>query len=219
MTAPRAYPWTALAQALGSSRFEALRTALAATKTDPLDRDAFLLAAAVGQVLRDFVPQEAPAESVTSYAALLHTLYLNWDRGWPMKTLDRATAASLLSAPPDVAAASLEPAICYVQLPERLVWAVPAPGAAHEPIDGLFVLFTRQRLRVLAVLGFRPERQGFTTIEADASLPVPAPAARPDGSSPFATVLPAGERMGLFSIVSQAELAALALLALAAARG
>jgi hypothetical protein len=215
----RAYPWTGLVEALGEARFSEIRPALAAAGTDPLDRDAFLLQAAVGRILRDLVPADAPAEAVTSYGALLHMLYLHWDRGWPVRSLDRATAVSLLAAPPVAAAPETAPGVCYVQLPERLVWAAPAPGAAHEPMDGLFVARGSTRLSVLAVLGFRPERLGFTTIEAETPVPGPAPRPRRDGSAPFATVLPAGGRMGLFSVVSPEELAALGSLAVATAEG
>jgi hypothetical protein len=215
----RPYPWTALVEALGEAPFGAIREALAAAGTSPLDRDAFLLPAAVGRVLRDLVPADAPAEAVTSYGALLHMLYLHWDRGWPVRPLDRPALVSLLTARSAAAAAAATPRVCYVQLPERVVWAAPGPGAAHEPMDGLFTALGPTRLLVLAVLGFRPERHGFTTIEAEAPVPVPAPGERPGGTAPFVTVLPAGERMGLFSVVSSEELAALASLALATAPG
>lgn len=219
MSGARAYPWTELVAALGGARFDEIRSALAAAGADPLDRDAFLLPAAVGRVLRDLVPADAPAEAVTSYAALLHMLHLHRDRGWPVRSLDRAAAVSVLTAAPAAAASGAAPGVCYVQLPERLVWAAAAPGAAHEPMDGLFTVLAPARVSVLAVLGFRPERQGFTTLAAEAPVPVRAPGPRPDGSAPFATVLPAGERKGLFSVVSPEELAALASLALATARG
>jgi hypothetical protein len=215
----RAYPWTELFEALGEARFEEIRSALAAAGEDPFDRDAFLLPAAVGRVLRDLVPADAPAEAVTSYGALLHMLHLHWDCGRPVRALDRAAAVSLLGAPPAAPTPVAAQSCCYVQLPERVVWAAPAPGAAHEPMDGLFAASGPARLTVLAVLGFRPERQGFTTIEAEAPVPVPAPPPRPDGAAPFATVLPAGERVGLFSVISGAELTALASLALAAPPG
>jgi hypothetical protein len=217
VTVPRPLPWTALIAALGEDRFETMRAALAKVGTDPFDRDAFLLDGAVGRVLRDLVPADAPAEAVTEYGALLHVLYLHWSHGSPVRVLERDAATALLSSPPDGANLPAEPSVAYVQLPERLVWAAPVPGAPHEPMDGVFVIQPPGRCRALAVLGFRPDRQGFTTIEADAPAP-PRPEKRSDGSRPFATVLPSGERLGLFSVVSTAELALLALLALAAAR-
>jgi hypothetical protein len=207
----RFVPWAGLVEALGDARFEEIRAALTAARTDPWLRDAFLLDAAVGRLLRELVPPDAPAEAVTSYGALLHTLYLHWERGRPVRQAGRERLRTLLGAPPT--APPLEPGALYVQLPDRLVWAAPSPGAAHEPLDGCFVLVAPAHVRVLALLGARPERDGFTTVEAEAPVPVPPLTPRADGGASFAPVLPAGERMGLVSLVSAAELVWLALLA------
>ena len=215
MSAPRPLPWTALAEALGEDAFARMQRELAAAKVEPFERDAFVLVGAVGRVLRDLVPADAPAEAVTGYLTLLHALYLHWAAGRPVRVAPRDTLAAALAAPAPPPPA---PGVCYVQLPERLVWAAPFAGAAHEPLDGLWAATTPERIRVLAVLGFRREREGFTTIDAVAPLPVAAPPRRADGTAPFATALPAGERMGFFSVTSEAELVWLALLALAAAR-
>lgn len=219
MPTDRAVPWAGLVGALGESRFEEVRSALAQEGVDPESHDAFVLAGIVGHLLRDLVPEDAPAEAIESYGALLHMLYLNWLRGWPVRTLDRERLSALLAAPPPIAGYAPSPSTCYIQLGERLIWAAPAEGAPHEPLDGAFVAAFPAELRVLAVLGFRPEREGFTTIATHLPLPAPEPAARPDGSPPFASVLPGGDRAKLFSLVSEAELAALALLALRATGG
>ena len=214
MSAPRPYPWTALVEALGDERFVEIRGELEAARVDPFERDAFVLVGAVGRVLRELVPDDAPAEAVTSYTALLHALYLHWAGGRIVRTVTAERLRARLADPSPLPAPAAGTG--YVQLPERLVWAAPSPAAAHEPLDGLFVAATATRVQVLAVLGFRQEREGFTTIDVRAPLPVADAPARPDGSAPFSSVLPAGERMGFASVVSEAELAALALLALAA---
>lgn len=217
MSAPRPLPWTGLVEALGEGSFEAIRAALGKSGTDPFDRDAFLLDGAVGRVLRDLVPVDTPADAVTQYGALLHALYLHWAHGSTVRVLERAAASALLAAPPARVPAVEGPVVAYVQLPERLVWAAPDSGAPHEPLDGIFVIHSRRGSRALAVLGFRPDRQGFTIIEAEEGL-APRLDPRPDGSPPFTTVLPAGERMGFFSVTTAPELMLLALLALAAAQ-
>lgn len=217
MSTPRPLPWTALVEALGDERFQELQRELLAAGTDVLDRDAFALVGAVGRVLRDLVPDDAPAEAVTSYLALLHALYLHWAAGRPVRIVSRERLSADLSASPPPS--EPQPGTSYLQLPERQVWAPPAAGAAHEPLDGLFVAADQRRVFVLAVLGFRPEREGFTTVEVSVPRPVAAAPARADGSALFSSVLPAGDRMGFFSITSEAELAWLALLALAAAAG
>ena len=216
MNASRPYPWSDLIEALGDAPFEEIKGALAAAGTDPFDRDAFVLLAATGRALRELIPADAPAEALTFYSDLLHSLYLHWAAGRPVRTVDRDRLSQVLAAPPPPSVS--EAGAWYVQLPERLVWAAPGTGAAHEPFDGMFVTATPQRVEVLAVLGFRPERDGFTTMRASVPLPLPAPPARADGSTAFATMLPAGERMGFHSVTSVAELAWLALLALAEGR-
>jgi len=216
VSAPRAYPWTAVIDALGQPRLEDIKAELVSAHVDASDADAFALVGAVGRALRELVPDEAPAEAVTAYLQLLHHLYLHWAAGHPVHatTRERLSAALAAAAP----APASPPGVWYVQLPERLVWAAPAEGAAHEPVDGLFAAIEAGRARVLAVLGFRPERQGFTTIDATVTLPL---AARPraDASAPFSSVLPAGERMGFFSVTTPEEMVWLALLALAGAPG
>jgi hypothetical protein len=153
---------------------------------------------------------------VTEYAALLHLLYLHWYAGQPVRTLDREALEAALADLAPLRRPPAAPGVRYVQLPERTVWAEPNPGEPHEPLDGCYVLLSASAVTVLAILGFRPERGGFTIVEAAAPFPLGVPGPRPDGAAPFANVLPAGDRMGFRSVVSPGELVALALLCVAA---
>ena len=72
-----------------------------------------------------------------------------------------------------------------------------------------------RELLVLAVLGLRPEREGFSQIAVAAPPEEVAGAARLARRPPFAPVLEGGERAGMKSLVSEAELLHLAHLALA----
>lgn len=209
----RPLPWTALVEALGERRFEEIRDSLARNRTAPTDRDAFVLDGTVGNLLRDVMPEDAPAATVTAYAALLHMVFLLWSHGWPVVTVGAEELRDLIAHPRTPSSERRTPV--YLQLPERLVWAEPIRGAAHEPVDGVFLVATLERATALAVLGLREERDGYTTAEASFALPLPLPAPRPDGGAPFASLLPGGERAGLLSIASELELVALALLALA----
>lgn len=217
MNAARPLPWTDLVEAVGAKRFDDIREAVTAGHVDAASRDAFVLVGPAGVLLKDLMPGDAPAQAVTEYGALLHMLFLHHEAGHPVRTLDRAALEAALAEPSALGRLPAAPGVRYVQLPERAVWAAANAGEAHEPLDGCYVLHTASAVTVLAILGFRPERGGFTTVEASARLPVHAPGPRPDGSAPFATVLPAGERMGFRSVVSPDELVALALLALAKA--
>ena len=209
--------WTALVEALGERRFEEIRESLERNRTTATDRDAFVLDGTVGNLLRDVMPEDAPAETVNAYAALLHMVYLLWSHGWPTRSVAAADLKAVLAAP-SAAPGPRSPlpapqSPVYIQLPERLVWAEPVRGAAHEPVDGVFLVATAERASALAVLGLREEREGYTTAEASFALPLPLPAPRPDGGAPFASLLPGGARAGLLSIASELELVALALLA------
>ena len=216
MSATRPLPWTDLIEAVGAKRFEDIREAVTAGRVDATNRDAFILVGPAGALLKEMMPDEAPAQAVTEYGALLHLLYLHWDAGHPLRRLDRAALESALADPGPLSRPPAAPGVTYVQLPERAVWAEANPGEPHEPLDGCFVHLSASAVTVLAILGFRPERGGFTIVEASAPLPASAPGPRPDGSAPFASVLPAGDRMGLRSVVSPDELVALALLSVAA---
>jgi hypothetical protein len=213
----RPLPWTDLIEAIGTKRFEDIREAVTAGKVDAANRDAFVLVGPAGALLKDLMPEEAPAQAVTEYAALLHLLYLHWDAGQPVRQLDRTALDAALADQSPLGRPPAAPGVRYLQLPERAVWAEPNPGEPHEPFDGCFVQLSASAVTVLAILGFRPERAGFTTVEASAPLPLAPLAPRPDGSPVFTNVLPAGERMGFRSVVSPGELVALALLCVTAA--
>jgi hypothetical protein len=210
---PRPLPWAALVVAIGEAPFEAIRTAVLHDGVEATSRDAFLMVSAAGALLRDLTPPEAPADALHAYGALLHGLYLLRGAGWPVLAVDRPTLERALADAAIPHRVHVESGTAYVQFPERAVWAEPAPGEAHEPLDGCIVTVTEDAVTALAVLGFRPERQGFTTLEATSRLPLAPLTRRPDGSAPFASTLPAGDRAKLRSVASPQELTVLAFLA------
>jgi len=209
-------PWSDLLTAIGSERFAQIGASLAAAGTDDLHRDAFLLDRAVAGLLRDLMPDEAPADAITAYGALLHMLHVCWARDWPLVSVAAPALRAALPRTAHHAPRTLSLA-CYVQLPERLVWAEPVDGEAHEPLDGVFLVVTASRADALAVLGFRAGRDGFTTMEGSIALPAPPPPARADGAAAFTTTLAGGDRKQLLSVLDAHELCALALGALDAA--
>jgi hypothetical protein len=218
----RALPWTELISAIGVEQFVRIQQALAARGVNDLDRDAFLLDGTVGTLLHDLMPEDAPADAVNAWGALLHMMYVCWARDWPVVRVD---AGRLRAAVPShsptlpLSHSPTFPAVCYIQLAPQLVWAEPVSGEPHEPLDGVFVVARADRVHVLGVLGFRVERDGFTTMEAAIRLPAPPPGAREDGGAAFASTLPGGSKAGLISVVDEHELSALALFALQAAGG
>jgi len=218
LSAARALPWTELVSAIGEERFAEIRDALAAAGTDDLNGDAFVLNGTVANLLRDLMPDDAPADAITAYAALLHMLYVCWARDWPVVMIGadqlRAAVAKPRHPTPDTRHLA-----CYVQLPERLAWAEPGEGEAHEPLDGIFLIATATRADALAVLGFRAARDGFTTMEGAVALPSTPPPPRAGGLPAFASTLPGGNEARLISVVDAHELCALALLAVEVSAG
>jgi hypothetical protein len=88
---------------------------------------------------------------------------------------------------------------------ERRIWGRPLPDAAHEPLDGVFVLSAPDgTLRVLGAFGVHPQRLGLTV--AEAAGPRPDRLARLDGSALFAPQLPGGADAGLHEVVGAEEL-------------
>jgi len=93
---------------------------------------------------------------------------------------------------------------CYVQLPALAIWAVLAEGPP-EPVDGWFRTRSGDRLEVLAILGLRPGRGGFTAVEVAG--PAPGLADREDSTELFAPIQAGtGAQAGLAAVKSDAEL-------------
>lgn len=205
----RPLPWTGLVAGIGEPHLQDIRTSIESGKVDDLDRDAFLLNGATGAVLRDLMPEEAPAESINAYGALLHMLYAAWVRDWPTIRITEPVLRAAISGEYPLSHSPTLPLVAYIQLPERLVWGEPVPGDAHEPLDGVFVIATSEKVHVLAILGFRLERDGFSTMEGAIALPSPSASARDSGAHAFAAAMPGGSEAGLISVVDEVELATL----------
>lgn len=188
---------------LADDRFPAIRDALARSRRNPRDRDAFLMEQASVTLIRDMRPDGGLGDGMDQLVALVHHAYLFWAGGRLVRSVDRAGLDLMLSAdlPPDLRDDTLA---WYVQLPERRMWARALEDSAHEPLDGAFVHHAPDgALRVLAVLGVHPDRDGFTVVEATGMRVDAVP--RPDGA-PFSSILPGGESAGLHSIAGPGEL-------------
>lgn len=203
----RATPFDLVFGGVADQRFPAIRDSLAAASADPFDRDRFMLDKAAAGFLREQVPDEGADAAVAEHLALLHHAYLFWTAGRPTTVLTRPATTALLSAPPAPSGTPTAPR--YIQFPERLVWAETEAGAAHEPLDGVFVhALPDGGISVLAIFGFHPTRMGFSVVTAEGRR-VPG-LTRADGSALFAPVLPGGSAAGLASITGSEELLELA---------
>lgn len=176
----------------------------------------------VQRVLGEFAAGHAAAGAAAEeYGTLLYVAHRFWRAGRHTVTLERAAVDEMLAAAARLPAApaTVPRGACYVQLPERLFWARIAPDATAEPLDGLFLAAGAdgREVTVLAVLGFRPERGGFSQVSVTAPPQDLARAGDLARRPLFAPALEGGERAGVKSLLSEAELLHLASLALAQA--
>ena len=190
---------------VAESSFPRIAASLAAGEHDPADRDAFLMDREVITLLRDLRPDEGLGEAIDQMVALVHHAYLTWAAGGVTVPIGRETAEELLAAepPPDGEPKDVPP--YYAQFPERLVWASVVENEAPEPLDGVFVSRDPgELLRVLGIFGLRPDRPGFSAVEAAG--PRAPGLIREDGTALFEPTLPGAAAAGLYSITGEEEL-------------
>ena len=205
MASARATPFDLVFGSLAAERYPTHQAGIEAAGADPRDRDAFLMVREVIQLVRELRPDEGLGEDIGQLAALLHHAYLFWAAGTPSLELSATEFSGLLQDAAAPAPGAEPPPEFYVQFPEHRIWAVVVPGAAPEPLDGIFLgAGPDGNLAVLAALGLRPDRPGLSV--AEVAGPRAGPLARADGSPLFAPVLAGGRPAGLASITGGEEL-------------
>lgn len=238
----RLHPFDVVSGALPDEWFSTIRAA-EAQGLDATDRLRFHHLAPVRLAVRRLCPPEPePAgTTVAQYETLLYAVYRYWSAGRhtlaiTREVLERAlatghtgrsdgwadgrTSGRWPTGPPD-RPTTHPPAVphgaCYLQLPERRFWARIGDATGPEPVDGMFLAagVGDGDITVLAVLGLRPERGGFSQIAVAATSEDITRAGDFVRRPLFAPVLEGGERAGVKSLVSEADLLHLAYLALA----
>lgn len=200
-------------------RFQEIRREGEASGLETTDRNEFKKLPAVTRLLDELGAGESGAAALEEYATFLYVSYRYWLGGRNSFEVSLQHLERLLSGAGEAAGrreAEVPRGACYFLLPERLFWAQIQTGAPHEPLDGLFLVSDRERreITVLAVLGLREERMGFSQVAItapaedfyDARLAVRDP--------PFAPVMEGGLHGGVHSVVSEGELLYLGYLAL-----
>src|SRR5690606_20921193 len=158
-------------------------TADAEARGDPVADASSLLALPAGRALLDAVlpddvrgPAAAPGRAasgasafvVDRYAALLFAAYRFWRDEAAEHACDEATVRALPEQGTLPADWSLTqaPASGYVILPRNLVWSRVDGSAPAEPLDGFYWVHGGDELTVVAALGVRAERGGFSVLDA-----------------------------------------------------
>jgi hypothetical protein len=204
-------------------------------ESGPLVDAAALLALPAGRTLLGAVvpddvrgPAAAPGRSPTAasafvvdrYAALLFAAYRYWRGNGTEHAFDEATVRALLETGTAPAGPVLDhvPPTGYAVLPRNLVWSRVEEDAPAEPLDGFFWVYSdtgAPQLAIVAALGVRADRGGFSVLDAAAPLPADghfAADAPPEGE--FDNFLPGGELQKLFGVRTSEALMRLASLLL-----
>jgi hypothetical protein len=208
---------------LAAARFPAIRDEARARSADTSDLGRFAALPTAQRLLADLESPDLVAEhpeAAEHYVAALFVAYRFWDTGCRSTVVDRVALARVIERTPSAPSAAL-PEARYLQLPERWFWGQIDPAAPHEPVDGLFIVCGRggQEVTVLAVLGLRPDRAGFSQVAVRATPDEVRAARTHHRTPPFAPVIEGGAAAGIRSVVSDAELLALAGMAWEAAGG
>jgi len=217
MTA-RETPFSLVFANLARERFPAVTEAMKTADVAVADRDAFVLLEAVGRVLKDLMPDDAPPDALDAQVALLHHAYRHWAAGgWVYQIAPEVLRAATQGGP---LSSALPTDACYLQVPEQRIWAELEPGAPPEPLDGLYVASGAEpgEVSVVGVFGMRRGRPGISVVtvlgraDADeaAADEVEVLAQREDGTPAFAPTMPGADRAGLYAIASPGELLLLA---------
>jgi len=202
----RPTPFEAVLAPWAAEKFDALRGALQSGGVTALDRDAFLMARPVIELIRELRPEAGLGEAMDEFIALIHAAYVFWEQGQHAVPVDEAAFRSLVSEPPAGSGrpvGRLPPAF-YLQFPQRRVWGAPVAGGPHEPLDGCFVVRVGDVLHVAGIFGFHSGRDGFSVVAV--SGPRPRGLRREDGTPLFSPVLSGGATAGLFSVTGMEEL-------------
>jgi len=201
----RATPFELVFRQAAESSFPRIASALAAAGQDPADRDAFLMEREVVTLLRELRPDEGLGEAMDQMVALVHHAYLVWADGGVIIAIGREAAEELLGPVPADSPDPKDVPSYYAQFPERMIWASVIEHEAPEPLDGMFVSRDPAgALRVLGIFGLRPDRPGFSAVEALGGRAERL--TREDGSLLFSPTLPGAAAAGLYSITGEEEL-------------
>lgn len=207
-----------------ADRIAGLTAAAAQAGRDPRDRYQFAQVPEVQRLLHELEAPEVvdrdPA-AAEEYLVVLHAAYRFEAAGRRVVTTTRAQLEPWLSRLAPAGAPRVPGDACYVRLPDRWFWARRGAGEPFEPLDGMFAVVSPRgdEVTVVAVMGLRQERGGFTQVTVRARPGDFAEARTVCREPPFAPLMDGGAAAGFRSVASGAELLSLLHLALLSAAG
>lgn len=177
-------------------------------------RDQFALMSTVSSLLQRLLPEQLDPASLDAYVDILFYCYHFWRAGCPLYVVPSDVARALVEAPPDLGDWSAEGRgrTAYFELPRNQFWAAVTEGEPPEPVDGVFLQLgagvESTEIRLLTVLGMRPDRPGFSV----ASLAADAERTREVAEAgAFRSEIPGADLAGIYSLQRASEAATLGL--------
>ncbi len=191
------------------TEFPAIEEEAESRGTAMVGRDDLASLARVGALLQTVAPEASEPSALTRYLDILFHGFRFWKAGCSMYAFEEPVLRSLVERAPDLsgwAPSSPAPSI-YIELPKNLFWADAVEGQPPEPVEGLFVAVgsdaAKDDLRILAVLGMRADRPGFSVIEVVA----PPEEAKTSGNpTTFRSEIPGADLAQLYSLARPSEI-------------
>lgn len=213
----RLHPFEHVFGPVAATWFPAIREEARASGRDLSDRADFARLTEVAARLEELSDDTGEGE-LEEYLRSIHAAYRFWAAGEPTLAVTRGSLDPRLDDPA-ASPPTVPQGACYLQFPERWFWSRLDQTAPHEPLDGLFLQADRggREVQLIAVLGLRPDRSGFSQISASAAARDFADAALVAAPPRFHPAMDGGALAGFRSVRSVAELLVLASLALATA--
>ncbi len=214
----RLHPFEFAFAELAATRFPEIREEAG---TASVDLDAMARLPATQQLLQDVTsphPADPDPLAVAEYMTSLFVAFRYWQAGQHTVTVEKAALLRDIAHPiTDEPPAS--PEACYVQLPAQWFWATIGENHPYEPLEGMFVVRNDSdlQLTVVAVLGLRRDRDGFSQITVSATVADMVAAVATRREPPFGPVMDGGCEAGFLSVISEGELLHLTHLALLSA--
>jgi hypothetical protein len=208
----RLHPFAFVLADVAETKFPSIR---AQAPSEAIDLSTFARLTSVQGLLQEFGAPDLSPEGAVEYLSLLYVGFRYWEAGKQTFQVDRRVLEAFFLAPP-TEPLKVPHGACYLEMPERWFWGRIDEKSSHEPIEGLFVAATEAEFTVVAVLGLRAERQGFSQITVTGNdSDIRAASGENVRQPPFAPTMNGGETAGFKSVTTQGELFHLSYLALA----
>ncbi|UCF20086.1 MAG: hypothetical protein JSU87_01365 [Gemmatimonadota bacterium] len=162
----------------------------------------------VAALLQRLLPENVEPGAFERYVEVAYHCFHFWKAGCPLLVLEAALIRDLVESPPDLRGwriRSASPAY-YLELPKNLFWAGIVGDAPPEPVEGIFLKLDPEdpagEVRLLLVLGMRPQRYGFSAAGLAADL---GRARDLDEPAAFRSDLPGADLAKLYSLSRNSE--------------